>query len=181
MVGGGWLLCCCGRRIQWCCGDSLCCVVHHFQRLSLTLIFFFHVLFVTFVSTTGFNNIKERIPPTLHLGKEQNVMRLTELLRFELAGAGFIEALTFGLMAEREAYAYLNRPNDGNSCVKMSNPMDENNEIVRPALLPGLLKTIACNREVGVAKGESSVGKLLCFLAEINTIFAVMRNFSEFE
>lgn len=101
----------------------------------------------------GFNNIKERIPPTLHLGKEQNVMRLTELLRFELAGAGFIEALTFGLMAEREAYAYLNRPNDGNSCVKMSNPMDENNEIVRPALLPGLLKTIACNREVGVAKG----------------------------
>jgi phenylalanyl-tRNA synthetase beta subunit len=43
----------------------------------------------------------------------------------------------------------------------MSNPMDENNEIVRPALLPGLLKTIACNREVGVAKGESSVGKLL--------------------
>ena len=39
--------------------------------------------------------------------------------------------------------------------------MDENNEIVRPALLPGLLKTIACNREVGVAKGESSVGKLL--------------------
>jgi phenylalanyl-tRNA synthetase beta chain len=101
----------------------------------------------------GFNNIKERIPPTLHLGKEQNVMRLTELLRFELAGAGFIEALTFGLMAEREAYSYLNRPNDGNSCVKMSNPMDENNEIVRPALLPGLLKTIACNREVGVAKG----------------------------
>ena len=100
----------------------------------------------------GFNNITERIPPTLHIGKEQNVMRLTELLRFELAGAGFIEALTFGLCAEREAYSYLKRKNV-KGCVKMANPMDENNEIVRPCLLPGLLKTIACNREVKCGNG----------------------------
>ncbi len=101
----------------------------------------------------GFNNVVERIPPTLHLGKEQPVMKLTELLRYEMAAAGYIEALTFGLCAEREAFAYLNRENDGNTAVVMANPMDENNEIVRPALLPGLLKTIACNQEVGVSKG----------------------------
>ena len=39
----------------------------------------------------GFNNIVERIPPTLHLGKEQPVMKLTELLRYEMCGAGYIE------------------------------------------------------------------------------------------
>jgi phenylalanyl-tRNA synthetase beta chain len=89
-------------------------------------------------------------------------MRLTELLRFELAGAGFIEALTFGLCAEREAFSYLKKANDGKTVVKMSNPMDENNEIVRPNLLPGLLKTIACNREVGVSKGKMI--NIICFI-----------------
>ena len=114
---------------------------------------FLLLIITTHTHTTGFNNIKERIPPTLHIGKEQNVMRLTELLRFEMAGAGFVEALTFGLCAEREAFKFLKRPNDGKTVVKMANPMDENNEIVRPALLPGILKTIASNREVGVSKG----------------------------
>jgi phenylalanyl-tRNA synthetase beta chain len=101
----------------------------------------------------GFNNIVERIPPTLHLGKEQPVMKLTELLRYEMCGAGYIEALTFGLCAEREAFGYLNKKNDGNTAVVMSNPMDENNEIVRPMLLPGILKTVASNQEVKVSRG----------------------------
>ena len=101
----------------------------------------------------GFNNIVERIPPTLHLGKEQPVMKLTELLRYEMCGAGYIEALTFGLCAEREAFGYLRKKNDGNTAVVMSNPMDENNEIVRPMLLPGILKTIASNQEVKVGRG----------------------------
>ena len=76
-----------------------------------------------------------------------------ELVLVFLSFLLFIEALTFGLCAEREAFTFLKRPKDYIGVVKMANPMDENNEIVRPALLPGLLKTISCNREVGVSKG----------------------------
>ena len=96
----------------------------------------------------GFNNIVERIPPTLHLGKEQPVMKLTELLRYECVVRVILKLSRLGCKERRRRY--LNKKNDGNTAVVMSNPMDENNEIVRPMLLPGLLKTISCNQEVSM-------------------------------
>ena len=42
----------------------------------------------------GYNNLKADVPQTLCLASEQPLNHLTDLLRHELAGAGFAEALT---------------------------------------------------------------------------------------
>ena len=58
----------------------------------------------------GFNNITEVIPHTNTVGKELPVNQLTDLLRFELAQAGYTEALTLGLCSNEEAFTFLRPP-----------------------------------------------------------------------
>jgi len=94
----------------------------------------------------GFNNIKEVIPQTNTVGRELPVNQLTDLLRNEIAQAGYTEALTLGLCSNDEAFAFLNRSNDGETAVELSNPATIEFEIVRPTLVPGLLKTLRENR-----------------------------------
>ncbi len=95
----------------------------------------------------GFNNVVERLPPVMHTGAELPVMQLTELLRYEMAGAGYTEALTLGLCSIADAFAKLRRPGDGSGCVELSNPATKDFEIVRPTLLPGIIKTLKENRK----------------------------------
>ena len=93
----------------------------------------------------GFNNVKRTLPTSLTVGKQLPVNKLGDLLRRELALAGFIEALTLGLCSHDEAYGFLNRPDQG--CpVTLANPKTVEFQVVRPSLPPGLLKTLSCNR-----------------------------------
>eukprot|EP00945_MAST-04E_sp_MAST-4E-sp1_P004416 g4416.t1 len=101
----------------------------------------------------GFNNIEEVIPQTNTVGKELPVNQLTDLLRFEIAQAGYTEALTLGLCSNEEAFTFLRRANDGNTAVELSNPATIEFEIVRPTLIPGLLKTLRENRSQKVSEG----------------------------
>jgi len=93
----------------------------------------------------GFNNIARPFPPTLTHGKQQPLNKLTDLLRAEVAMAGYSEILTLSLCSIEETYKMLNRPNDGNA-VRLANPKTEEFEIARVNLLVGLLKTIASNK-----------------------------------
>ena len=48
----------------------------------------------------GFNNLIERIPQTNTIGEQLPINKLTDLLRPEMASAGFTEVLTFALVGE---------------------------------------------------------------------------------
>jgi len=90
----------------------------------------------------GFNLIPENDPPSHNPGKELALNQMSDLLRCELANAGFMEILTFGLCSRESAYAHLQREDDGTEAVALANPKTIEYQIARPSLIPGLLKTL---------------------------------------
>ncbi|KAJ0408027.1 hypothetical protein P43SY_000231 [Pythium insidiosum] len=101
----------------------------------------------------GFNNIPQTIPSTMTIGGAQPLNKLGDLLRDEISRAGYIELLTHGLCSHDENFAFLNREDDGNSAVVLSNPATIEFEVVRTSLLPGVLKTIQNNKSMSVKEG----------------------------
>ena len=96
----------------------------------------------------GYNNVVKRVPPVLTTGKEQPVNLLTDLLRPELAGAGFTEVMTLALCSQEETFEFMNHKDDGKTAVVLSNPMTECFQIVRTSLLPGIMKTLENNKSL---------------------------------
>ena len=90
----------------------------------------------------GFNNIEKVYPPTNTVGSYQPNNKFTDLLRQELAQASYIEQLTFGLLSLKDAYERMRMPVNEQECVQISNPKTLEFEVVRPSLLPGLLKCL---------------------------------------
>lgn len=111
----------------------------------------------------GYNNLKADVPQTLCLGSEQPLNHMTDLLRNEMASAGYAEALTFGLVSNKENFENMRRtPADADllraaaephtylPCavpVRLSNPKSKEFEVCRTSLLPGLLLTLMHNKK----------------------------------
>lgn len=100
----------------------------------------------------GYNNIKKMQPPTLTIGKEQPVNQLSDMLRAQIAMAGYTEVLTLSLCSKAENYEMLGLENDGKAVV-LANPKTIEFEVCRTSLLPGILKTFRENKHVPYAKG----------------------------
>ena len=94
----------------------------------------------------GFNNIAKTLPKTPTVGAPQPLNHFCDLLRAEVARAGYAEMLTHGLCSLAENYTKLRREVDMAECVTLSNPANAEFEIVRTSLLPGALKTLHANR-----------------------------------
>lgn len=90
----------------------------------------------------GFNNIKRTIPNTVTVAKQQPLNHLSDLLRNEMAQAGYTEILTFGLCSGEEQFDHMNIPDTGDVAVTVGNPASRDFEMVRISLIPGLLKTL---------------------------------------
>jgi phenylalanyl-tRNA synthetase beta chain len=58
----------------------------------------------------GYNNIPKVFPPTNTVGKQIPLHKFSDLIRSELAQAGYIESLTMSLLSIKENYEYLRRP-----------------------------------------------------------------------
>ncbi|RLN61024.1 hypothetical protein BBJ29_004161 [Phytophthora kernoviae] len=101
----------------------------------------------------GFNNIPLTIPSTQTIGMAQPLNKLGDLLRDEISRAGYIELLTHGLCSHAENFEYLNRADDGQSAVVLSNPATAEFEVVRTSMLPGVLKTIQNNKAMSIKEG----------------------------
>jgi len=69
-------------------------------------------------------------------------VRSARHLRTTLTGAGFSEAVTFGFISARAAGSFA--PAD--DIVPIANPLSENFGVLRPSALPGLLDSLAHNR-----------------------------------
>lgn len=94
----------------------------------------------------GFNNLKPCIPPTPSEGRQQPINKLSDLMRENLAQAGYTEALTWALCSIEENFTHLRKPDDGTLAVKVSNPKTAEFQLVRTNLVGGLLKTLSANQ-----------------------------------
>lgn len=99
----------------------------------------------------GYNNLPIKVPGTLTVGAPLPINAFSDLLRDEIARAGYLEVLTHGLCSRAENFAKLRRPET--KAVSLSNPANEEYEIVRTTLLPGLLKVLQHNRAAQVKDG----------------------------
>lgn len=129
----------------------------------------------------GFNNITTRMPSAPTEGRQQPINKLcvsggaripcpsscspltlcspppppfhsSDLLRHEIAHAGYTEVLTLGLCSREENYAMLNHEEDG-LAVSLANPKTVEYQVARTRLLPGMLKTVRENRQRSVREG----------------------------
>nr|XP_022906713.1 phenylalanine--tRNA ligase beta subunit [Onthophagus taurus] len=96
----------------------------------------------------GYNNIKRTIPGTSTIGEQLSINKLSDLLRFPIAEAGFTEALTFSLCSRDDISSKLGKAIEEIPAVHISNPKTLEFQVCRTTLLPGILKTIAANKKM---------------------------------
>lgn len=96
----------------------------------------------------GYDNLPREMPPTSTSGRQLPINKLTEQLRFEMAHAGFTEALTFALCSEQDISEKIRKPEDCGIAVHVSNPKTLEFQVARTTLLPGLLKTLNANKKM---------------------------------
>lgn len=95
----------------------------------------------------GFNNIPKTKPRSLTQGKQHPLNHLSDLIRSEIAMAGFTEVLTWILCSYEENFSMVNRKDDKKTAVVIGNPRSSEFEVARTSLLPGILKTMGHNKD----------------------------------
>ena len=88
------------------------------------------------------------MPPTNTVGKQQPINKLCDLLRIDVAAAGFCEALTFALVSRADIGEKMGLKTTPPNAVHVSNPKTAEFQVCRTALIPGLLKTTQANRKL---------------------------------
>jgi len=95
-----------------------------------------------------FNKLVMSLPPTNTIGKQLPINKLCDLLRVDVAAAGFCEALTFALVSRADVGEKMGLKEPPSNVVHVSNPKTAEFQVCRNALLPGLLKTTQANRKL---------------------------------
>ncbi|CAK9233476.1 unnamed protein product [Sphagnum troendelagicum] len=95
----------------------------------------------------GYNNIVRTVPTSYTQGKQQPLNHFSDLVRSEIAMAGFTEVVTWILGSHHENFAMVNREDNGKTAVIVGNPRTSEFEVVRSSLLPGILKTVGHNKD----------------------------------
>ncbi|CAA16986.1 Phenylalanine--tRNA ligase beta subunit [Schizosaccharomyces pombe] len=94
----------------------------------------------------GYDNLKHTYPAhSVTFGKPFEVNRLADIIRNEVAYAGWSEVMPFILCSHDENYAWL-RKTDDSKAVQLANPKTLEFQVVRSSLLPGILKTVRENK-----------------------------------
>nr|XP_039249843.1 phenylalanine--tRNA ligase beta subunit-like [Styela clava] len=96
----------------------------------------------------GFNNIAFTFPKSVTIGAQFKLNKLTDLLRIDMAAAGFTEGLSFALCSKDDVGRKLRDGVKDIHPVHISNPKTLEFQVTRTSLLPGLLKTAASNRNM---------------------------------
>jgi len=97
----------------------------------------------------GFNNIPRAIPQTYTVGRQTPINKLSDLLRQEIALAGYTEVLNLALCSRDETFTMLNRVDNG-SAVSLANPQTFEFQVARTSLLVGILKTVGHNKKAAL-------------------------------
>lgn len=94
----------------------------------------------------GYNKVPYTEPDVICLGKQNELNKESELMRQELAFAGFNECLNFSLCAKDDLGKRLLKDDDERAIV-ISNPKTQDFQVGRTTLLPGLLKSLQSNKK----------------------------------
>lgn len=98
----------------------------------------------------GYDNIAAIIPKTPTVARQFPLNKITDLLRENIAQAGFTEALTFSLCSIEDECEKIRQPRELRepNLVKIANPKTIEFQTARNTILPGLLKTIQANKKM---------------------------------
>ncbi|XP_067003502.2 phenylalanine--tRNA ligase beta subunit isoform X3 [Anabrus simplex] len=96
----------------------------------------------------GYNNIPKLIPSTSTIAAQLPLNKLTDLIREQIAQAGYTEVLTFSLCSKEDVSSKLGKDIKDVPAVHISNPKTLDFQVARTTLLPGLLRTLAANRKM---------------------------------
>jgi phenylalanyl-tRNA synthetase beta chain len=103
----------------------------------------------------GYNKLERTLPKASTTGEQLPINKLTDHLRRELAMMGYDETLTLALCSREENFGnmLLNEEVGIKNAVILSNPQSEEFQIGRTSMLPGLLKSLNCNRSARIGEG----------------------------
>ncbi|MFD0804359.1 hypothetical protein ACFQZU_23995, partial [Streptomonospora algeriensis] len=98
------------------------------------------------VRIEGYDDIPS-IPPRAPAGRGLTPsQRLRRSVGRRLAATGFTEVLTYPFMGERDLEGLqVDAEDDRRSALRLSNPLSEDEPLLRTTLLPGMLKTLVRN------------------------------------
>lgn len=93
----------------------------------------------------GYDNITYQECSTRGAVTQAPVSKVSNLIRQEMAFAGYTELLTFSLCSRDDAFLHLQRE-DNDIAVHIEKPKTMEFQICRPSLMPGILKTLSANK-----------------------------------
>jgi phenylalanyl-tRNA synthetase beta chain len=109
----------------------------------------------------GYNNLPR--PPFLRsatVGAPLPMNKLSDIVRKEVALAGWTEVMSLILCSHDENYKFLRRKDD-KTAVVLANPKTFEYQVVRTTLLPGILKTLRENKAMGLPIGIFEVSDVV--------------------
>jgi phenylalanyl-tRNA synthetase beta chain len=107
----------------------------------------------------------DKIPETVAIGPGGGIplrWRRLRKVRRAMTGAGYSESLAMSFLAENELEALgLGADDPLRRVVRVTNPLREDENVLRPTMLPGLLRGIAANAQHGLADvGLFEIGRV---------------------
>ncbi|KAF0978333.1 hypothetical protein FDP41_002848 [Naegleria fowleri] len=94
----------------------------------------------------GYNNIPKTFPKSSTIGKENELNKLSDMMRLEMSMAGYTEVLSLILCSHDEIFTFMRKHNDGKSAISVSQSQTKEFQTARISLIPGLLKTFQSNK-----------------------------------
>jgi phenylalanyl-tRNA synthetase beta chain len=126
------------------------------------------------------------MPPTNTVGKQQPINKLSDLLRIDVAAAGFCEALTFALVSRADLGEKMGLKTLRDNVVHVSNPKTAEFQVCRTSLIPGLLKTTQANKKLPLPMKLFEVsdvvlkGKIhIIYTATVSLAWKIVKNLNQ--
>lgn len=94
----------------------------------------------------GFNNLTPTLPQTNTISCRDPLNQLSDLVRREVALAGWMEIVTFTLCSWKENFSFLRKEDTGNEAIHLDKPKTLDFEVVHSSLIPSMLKTVSSNK-----------------------------------
>uniref|UniRef100_A0A0A9Y0Q5 Phenylalanine--tRNA ligase beta subunit n=1 Tax=Lygus hesperus TaxID=30085 RepID=A0A0A9Y0Q5_LYGHE len=110
----------------------------------------------------GYNNIPKTIPSTSTVARQLPVNKLTDHLRIQVSQAGFSEILSFSLCSRDDVSTKLRKPFEKANAVEIGNPKTLEFQVVRTTLVPGLLKSVAFNKNAALPIKVFEISDISC-------------------
>jgi len=107
----------------------------------------------------GYDHIPATLVPTFTIGVPQPIEEHSTVARRILTGLGFHQVMTLVLTSEPAAFEKLRQPADPR-LVRIDNPISTEQTICRVSLLPGLLETLALNKQYELPQQLFEVGDI---------------------